>query len=91
MLLVWTKAHIGNPGNERADALAKAGSLLQQLLAIPTPRASVRANVKDTILDMWAREWQAYAGACQTKIYHPQHDPTLSKALLQWPRLKLGR
>ena len=82
VFLVWTKAHIGNPGNERADSLAKAGSLLQQPLAIPTPRASVRANVKDTILGMWAREWQAYPGARQTKIFHPHYDSSLSKALL---------
>ena len=91
VVLVWTKAHIGNPGNERADELAKAGSRKAEMLAIPSPRASLKASLKSHFTHLWNREWSLCPKGRQTKLYHPSHDQSKSNQLIQWARLKLGR
>ena len=91
IVLVWTEAHIGNYGNEKADALAKAGTMLPNPLAIPVPASNIKKSIKDLITSRWCREWESHDEARQTKIYHPTLVPQISKQLLQWPRLKLGR
>ena len=88
---VWTKAHVGNPGNEKADELAKLGTLQPQPLAIPIPMSRIKLSIKHLITNIWAREWTTHPKARQTKLYHPHLDPSKSKALLKWSRLKLGR
>ena len=89
--LVWTKAHVGNAGNEKADQLAKAGTLLPNPLAIPSPRSSLKNSLTQFFHTVWNREWVLYPDARQTKLYHPQRSPTQSRQLIQWARLKLGR
>ena len=89
--LVWTKAHIGTAGNERADALAKEGTLLEHPLAIPTPTSNIKRSIKNTFQQKWSREWLEHNEARQTKLYHPHHDTSISNELIQWSRLKLGR
>ena len=91
VVLVWTKAHVGNPGNERADQLAKAGTAHDLALAIPTPRSSIKASIKCHFKAIWLREWHRYPDARQTKLYHLQLDASKSKELISWARLKLGR
>ena len=91
VVLVWTKAHIGTIGNEQADSLAKAGSLMPQALAIPAPQSSIKASIREYFDQEWMREWQRYPDARQTKLYHHTLNRQISKSLLQWNRLKLGR
>ena len=91
VVLVWTKAHVGFAGNEKADELAKAGTLLPNPLAIPAPTASIKASLRDHFVHLWNREWTLCPKGRQTKLYHPQlHAPTSNK-LIKWSRLKLGR
>ena len=89
--LVWTKAHVGNPGNDKADELAKQGTTLPMPLAIPTPKSSIKANLKFCINNKWQQEWRTYPDARQTKLYHDAPNKNISNILIQWPRLKLGR
>ena len=58
IIFVWTKAHIGNPGNERADHLAKQGTLLHDILNIPLPATS-DSVLADKIADRWLHVTQA--------------------------------
>ena len=89
--LVWTKAHIGTTGNERADALAKEGTKLPHPLAIPSPRTCVKASIRQLISTAWGNEWSRHTEARQTKLYHSNISKQTSAQLIQWSRLKLGR
>ena len=56
MVFVWTKAHVGNPGNEEADRLAKEGTKLEDITDIPVPMCSSRNLVDQSIRTTWQRE-----------------------------------
>ena len=80
--LVWTKAHAGYEGNKKADELAKAGTLAINALAIPTPKASVKASIKCHFMTLWDREWQRCPKGRQTKLYHPALNQSKSNKLI---------
>ena len=42
LTFVWTKAHVGTVGNEKADKLAKQGTKLDQVTMVPTPLCEAR-------------------------------------------------
>ena len=88
---VWTKAHVGHAGNEKADQLAKAGTTLPHPLAIPAPQASIKASIHKHFISRWNKEWNLCPKGRQTKLYHPVRDHGKSNKLIQWSRLKLGR
>ena len=56
MIFVWTKAHVGNPGNEQADQLAKDGSTLPDIHQIPAPACSTAQLVEQSIRSLWQTE-----------------------------------
>ena len=56
MIFVWTKAHVGTPGNEEADRLAKAGSKLTDIHEIPVPACSTKDIVDRGIRALWQSE-----------------------------------
>ena len=51
---VWTKAHIGISGNEKADVMAKAGAELpdDKILVTPSSTCNLKAKIKEAILDL---------------------------------------
>ena len=62
--LRWVKAHIGHPGNEKADELAKNGANKEGNFItannIPLVEANfIRAMVRDKIVDHWNTLWKA--------------------------------
>ena len=91
--LRWVKAHVGIHGNEIADYLAKKGTLLgegptDELL---TPKVNQKREIAKYFNKQWAKAWETYAQARQTKIWFPKPDPKKSHQLLQMMRKNLGR
>ena len=56
MTFVWTKAHVGTDGNERADQLAKAGTSLTNLTDIPLPSCEIKNVIDQSIRTIWQKE-----------------------------------
>ena len=89
--LVWTKAHIGTEGNEKADQLAKKGTELPNTTPTPLPTTALKELLDKNLRKTWNIEWQTYDEARQSKIFIASHDKTKANHLLQWPKRKLGR
>ena len=56
LVFVWTKAHVGNAGNEKADLLAKAGTTMDQITEIPPPACELKAILDHRIRAIWQQE-----------------------------------
>ena len=56
LTFVWTKAHIGTEGNEKADQLAKEGSTLDIIHEIPTPTSDAKNALDLYIRTLWQKE-----------------------------------
>ena len=54
--LVWTKPHVGTPGNEFADQEAKAGANENSPAPTLPPRGYIKGLIKDNILNEWDEE-----------------------------------
>ena len=91
--LKWVKAHVGTPGNEIADFLAKKGSSLgdgptNELLI---PKAKQNLEINEYFYSKWSKAWKFYDQARQTKIWFPKPDLKKSIQLLRLGRNSLSR
>ena len=91
--LKWVKAHVGTPGNEIADFLAKKGSSLgdgptNELLI---PKAKQNLEINEYFYSKWSKAWKFYDQARQTKIWFPKPDLKKSIQLLRLSRNSLSR
>ena len=91
LTLVWTKAHVGTPGNERADSLAKQGSTLDTALTLTTLSSFLRGLIKEKAFEMWNAQWASYPHGRQSKQFFPCVRAAISKELTRLPRHNVGR
>jgi ribonuclease HI len=79
--LFWIKAHSGNVGNNRADALAKKGtcspapSPLGGGLVVPAPRSFFTQFINEVTEKRWNHRWQ-------------QQTPEARQSRLLWPAVE---
>ena len=86
--LRWVKAHVGHPGNEKADELAKQGAQDTDHVARDCPYSSaavIRAELRKKVVAFWQQEWESdhpyrlKRHPCrQTKHFFPKIDKKLS-------------
>lgn len=70
--LCWTKAHVGNAGNEKANTLAKGAAAGEGVLAeVAVPFVHLTNATAEKITDMWNDSWMCYPAARQTKLFFP--------------------
>ena len=89
--LVWTKAHIGTEGNERADALAKEGGESENIITFGMPNNEVKNEINNIYLKKWNIGWQEYKGACMSKIFFDEVAINKAKYIYKLSSNKLGR
>ena len=57
--LVWVSAHVGIPGNEQADALAKAATTKDTTECwIPATIKDVKRTIDQNVLQQWQTRWE---------------------------------
>ena len=56
MTFVWTKAHVGTEGNEKADNLAKQGTALPNITFVPTPACEAMDVLDRSFRASWQKE-----------------------------------
>ena len=56
MTFVWTKAHVGTDGNEKADELAKEGTKMEEIIDTPAPISGTKNLIEHHIRSLWQHE-----------------------------------
>ena len=69
--LVWTRAHVGTEGNERADSLAKEGGKGNNISNVPAPVGILKAEIEEIINQEWNEEWMSYKAVSYTHLTLP--------------------
>ena len=87
-------ASSGIQGNDRADSLAKAGTLADspESTYLPLcPLSHSRGLVSHAIHETWANHWTEYTGGRMTKDFLPRPSSSQVLPLLSLDRTTLGR
>lgn len=94
--LQWIKAHMGNPGNELADSLAKTGATTP-LPEVgpgpfgPIPHSFLKRFLRIHLMDAWEESWIHREPCRQTKIWFPSPDLAKSQLIMTHDRITLGK
>lgn len=57
VVFIWCPSHVGIPGNERADGLAKAALSSDRIADFPIPASDLRFTIKQLVFSQWQQEW----------------------------------
>jgi ribonuclease HI len=90
LTIVWTKAHVGTVGNERADELAKNGTEGECIIEHGIPWTTVKSRAETYWRNMWDKEWEEYKYGRMTKQFFPCQNKAKTKNLLKFGTRKLG-
>ena len=88
--VVWTRGHVGNIGNERADVLAKAGTVKTTVEQIERPLCHLKESIRRVITDEWNADWSNYREGRMSKQFIKHFDAAKTRAALKVGRAKLG-
>jgi ribonuclease HI len=77
----WVKAHVGIPGKEMADKLAKEAerSRLIDITFSRIPISSANHDIQTGSIKIWQKEWQNCTKAMTTKQFFPSIEERLKK------------
>jgi len=76
VVLMWCPAHVGIPGNERADSLAKTALSSERTADFPIPASDLRYSIKELVRRQWQLEWDS-------QIHNKLH--TIQPNIGPWP------
>jgi ribonuclease HI len=89
VLVAWVPGHTGNPGNERADQLAKSGS--SSSFVGPEPVVGVSTALRKTALQTWIRRqhhsrWRGLTDCRQARELFEGPNLRFTRGLLSLPK-----
>jgi ribonuclease HI len=90
LTVAWTRGHVGNEGNEKADELAKAGTLLEEVCAIDRPLCHLKESIEKELVKDWDSVWLRYKEGRMSKQFIKKYDKKKCKDAMSYGRGKLG-
>jgi ribonuclease HI len=88
--LCWTRSHVGNEGNERADQLAKEGTSSDEYIDVPRPLCDLKSKIKECTIQRWNSSWNRYGEARMSKQFIGSYNQKRAKDAISFGRRKLG-
>ena len=90
--LEWVRAHVGTPGNEEADRLAKLGTTALDLQVDVLPsRAQTKMLIRSHFAQKWTTRWTTCKKYLHTKAWFPTPHCKQSIALNNMTKEKISR
>ena len=91
VIINWTKAHVGTPGNERADVLAKTGAREGGFIDIGLPKSELKRKITDYFYSRWTDQFNEYKKARMGKLFYSKPDSVKAKHVMKLSRMQLAR
>ena len=87
----WIKAHVGHPGNEKADELAREAETKDISVTIHDSWANVKARIWQSVYQEWDIRWKEEDRFRQTKLFYPSPSHNKCKKLMNLTRPQMSQ